>query len=149
MFFNNKLNTFFGLNLTLVYTFPMCMAWRFHFTIRNYDFKIIADYYFQRSRLDVGCSFQYRKFSRNVRSRHNTGKTRATSPLSLITANGLISTGNLEFSHSVCFTINPVQYASLRSKAICASPFLASNNSFSLQVWRQTPEAFLPEYRPY
>ena len=39
MFFNNKCNTFFGLNLTLVYTFPMCMAWRFHFPIRNYDFK--------------------------------------------------------------------------------------------------------------
>ena len=39
MFFNNKFNTFFGLNLTLVYTFPMCMAWRFHFPIRNYDFK--------------------------------------------------------------------------------------------------------------
>ena len=35
----NKFNTFFGLNLTLVYTFPMCMAWRFHFPIRNYDFK--------------------------------------------------------------------------------------------------------------
>ena len=41
MFFNNKFNTFFGLNLTLVYTFPMCMAWRFHFPIRNYDFKVI------------------------------------------------------------------------------------------------------------
>ena len=41
MFFNNKFNTFFGLNLTLVYTFPMCMAWRFHFPIRNYDFKDI------------------------------------------------------------------------------------------------------------
>ena len=40
MFFNNKFNTFFGLNLTLVYTFPMCMAWRFHFPIRNYDFKV-------------------------------------------------------------------------------------------------------------
>ena len=40
MFFNNKCNTFFGLNLTLVYTFPMCMAWRFHFPIRNYDFNI-------------------------------------------------------------------------------------------------------------
>ena len=39
--FNNKFNTFFGLNLTLVYTFPMCMAWRFHFPIRNYDFKVI------------------------------------------------------------------------------------------------------------
>ena len=39
MFFNNKFNTFFGLNLTLVYTFPMCMAWRFHFPIRNNDFK--------------------------------------------------------------------------------------------------------------
>ena len=39
MFINNKCNTFFGLNLTLVYTFPMCMAWRFHFSIRNYDFK--------------------------------------------------------------------------------------------------------------
>ena len=39
MFFNNKFNTFFGLNLTLVYTFPICMAWRFHFPIRNYDFK--------------------------------------------------------------------------------------------------------------
>ena len=39
MFFNNKFNIFFGLNLTLVYTFPMCMAWRFHFPIRNYDFK--------------------------------------------------------------------------------------------------------------
>ena len=39
MFFNNKFNTFFGLNLTLVYTFPMCMAWRFHFPIRNYDCK--------------------------------------------------------------------------------------------------------------
>ena len=25
--------------MTLVYTFPMCMAWRFHFPIRNYDFK--------------------------------------------------------------------------------------------------------------
>ena len=37
--FNNKFNTFFGLNLTLVYTFPMCMTWRFHFPIRNYDFK--------------------------------------------------------------------------------------------------------------
>ena len=40
MFFNNKFNTFFGLNLTLVYTFPMCMAWHFHFPIRNYDFNI-------------------------------------------------------------------------------------------------------------
>ena len=40
MFFNNKFNTFFGLNLTLVYTFPMCMTWRFHFPIRNYDFKV-------------------------------------------------------------------------------------------------------------
>ena len=40
VFFNNKCNTFFGLNLTLVYTFPMCMAWRFHFPIRNYDFKV-------------------------------------------------------------------------------------------------------------
>ena len=39
MFFNNKFNTFFGLNLTLVYTFPMCMTWRFHFPLRNYDFK--------------------------------------------------------------------------------------------------------------
>ena len=39
VFFNNKFNTFFGLNLTLVYTFPMCMAWRFHFPIRNYDFN--------------------------------------------------------------------------------------------------------------
>ena len=39
VFFNNKCNTFFGLNLTLVYSFPMCMAWRFHFPIRNYDFK--------------------------------------------------------------------------------------------------------------
>ena len=39
VFFNNKCNTFFGLNLTLVYTFPNCMAWRFHFPIRNYDFK--------------------------------------------------------------------------------------------------------------
>ena len=39
MFFNNKCNTFFGLNLTLVYTFPMCMTWRFHFPLRNYDFK--------------------------------------------------------------------------------------------------------------
>ena len=28
-----------GLNLTLVYTFPMCMAWRFNFPIRNYDFN--------------------------------------------------------------------------------------------------------------
>ena len=44
MFFNNKFNTFFGLNLTLVYTFPMCMAWRFHFPIRSYDFKgVVAD----------------------------------------------------------------------------------------------------------
>ena len=42
MFFNNKFNTFFGLNLTLVYTFPMCMTWRFHFPLRNYDFKHIA-----------------------------------------------------------------------------------------------------------
>ena len=40
MFFNNKFNSFFGLNLPLVYTFPMCMAWRFHFPIRNYDFKV-------------------------------------------------------------------------------------------------------------
>ena len=40
MFFNNKFNTFFGLNLTLVYTFPMCMTWRFHFPLRNYDFKL-------------------------------------------------------------------------------------------------------------
>ena len=39
MFFNNKFNTFFGLNLTLVYTFPMCMTWRFHFPLRNYDFN--------------------------------------------------------------------------------------------------------------
>ena len=39
MFFNNKFNTFFGLNLILVYTFPMCMAWRFHFPLRNYDFN--------------------------------------------------------------------------------------------------------------
>ena len=39
MFFNNKCNTFFGLNLTLVYTFPMCMTWCFHFPLRNYDFK--------------------------------------------------------------------------------------------------------------
>ena len=41
MFFNNKFNTFFGLNLTLVYTFPMCMAWRCHFPIRKYDFNIM------------------------------------------------------------------------------------------------------------
>ena len=41
MFFNNKFNIVFGLNLTLVYTFPMCMAWRFHFPIRNYDFKAL------------------------------------------------------------------------------------------------------------
>ena len=41
MFFNNKFNTFFGLNLTLVYTFPMCMTWRFHFPLRNYDFKCV------------------------------------------------------------------------------------------------------------
>ena len=40
MFFNNKFNTFFGLNLTLVYTFPMCMTWRFHFPLRNYDFNM-------------------------------------------------------------------------------------------------------------
>ena len=40
MFFNNKCNTFFGLNLTLVYTFPMCMTWRFHFPLRNYDFNM-------------------------------------------------------------------------------------------------------------
>ena len=40
MFFNNKCNTFFGLNLTLVYTFPMCMTWRFHFPLRNYDFNV-------------------------------------------------------------------------------------------------------------
>ena len=39
MFFNNKFNTFFGLNLTLVYTFPMCMTWRFHFPLCNYDFN--------------------------------------------------------------------------------------------------------------
>ena len=38
-FFNNTFNTFFGLNLTFVYTFHMCMAWRFHFPIRKYDFK--------------------------------------------------------------------------------------------------------------
>ena len=44
MFFNNKFNTFFGLNLTLVYTFPMCMAWRFHFPIRNYDFQDFLQY---------------------------------------------------------------------------------------------------------
>ena len=43
MFFNNKCNTFFGLNLTLVYTFPMCMTWRFHFPLCNYDFKEIGD----------------------------------------------------------------------------------------------------------
>ena len=43
MFFNNKFNTFFGLNLTLVYTFPICMAWRFHFPIRNYDFNVYVD----------------------------------------------------------------------------------------------------------
>ena len=43
MFFNNKFNTFFGLNLTLVYTFPMCIAWRFHFPIRNYDFKLARE----------------------------------------------------------------------------------------------------------
>ena len=42
MFFNNKFNTFFGLNLTLVYTFPMCMTWRFHFPLRNYDFKLTS-----------------------------------------------------------------------------------------------------------
>ena len=41
MFFNNKFNTFFGLNLTLVYTFPMCMTWRFHFPLRNYDFNAL------------------------------------------------------------------------------------------------------------
>ena len=39
--FNNKCNTFFGLNLTLVYTFPMSMAWRFHFPLRKYDFNIL------------------------------------------------------------------------------------------------------------
>ena len=38
-YYYNKFNIFFGLNLTLVYTFPMCMAWRFQFPIRNYDFK--------------------------------------------------------------------------------------------------------------
>ena len=42
MFFNNKFNIFFGLNLTLVYTFPMCMTWRFHFSLRNYDFNNIV-----------------------------------------------------------------------------------------------------------
>ena len=40
VFFNNTFNTFFGLNLTLVYTFPMCMTWRFHFPLRKYDFNI-------------------------------------------------------------------------------------------------------------
>ena len=44
-FFNIKFNIFFGLNLTLVYTFPMCMAWRFHFPIRNYDFKYIMSHH--------------------------------------------------------------------------------------------------------
>ena len=43
MFFNSKFNTFFGLNLTLVYTLPMCMAWRFHFPIRNYDSKVLEN----------------------------------------------------------------------------------------------------------
>ena len=43
MFFNNKFNTFFGLNFTLVYTFPMCMVWRFHFPIRKYDFNPVHD----------------------------------------------------------------------------------------------------------
>ena len=32
----NKFNIFFGLNLTLVYTFLMCMAWPFHFPIRKF-----------------------------------------------------------------------------------------------------------------
>ena len=45
MFFNNKFNIFFGLNLTLVYTFPMCMTWRFHFPLRNYDFKYFVCVY--------------------------------------------------------------------------------------------------------
>ena len=33
-----------SLNLTLVYTFPMCMAWSFHFPICNYDFKAGVHY---------------------------------------------------------------------------------------------------------
>ena len=30
---------FFGINLTFVYKYTICMAWRFHFPIRKYDFK--------------------------------------------------------------------------------------------------------------
>ena len=30
---------FFVLNLTFVYEYTICMAWRFHFPIRKYDFK--------------------------------------------------------------------------------------------------------------
>ena len=29
----------FGLNLTFAYKYTSCMAWRFHFPIRKYDFK--------------------------------------------------------------------------------------------------------------
>ena len=57
MFFNNKFNTFFGLNLTLVYTFPMCMTWRFHFPLRNYDFKVLGQFsiiYFRGLGLRIG-----------------------------------------------------------------------------------------------
>ena len=56
MFFNNKFNTFFGLNLTLVYTFPMCMTWCFHFPLRNYDFKCACARVCVRARVHVELS---------------------------------------------------------------------------------------------
>ena len=56
--FNNKFNTFFGLNLTLVYTFPMCMTWRFHFPLRNYDFKTpnLGAYSVVHRRSQISCA---------------------------------------------------------------------------------------------
>ena len=42
MFFTNKFNFVFGLNLTFVYKYTICMAWRFHFPIRKYDFKVYS-----------------------------------------------------------------------------------------------------------
>ena len=61
MFFNNKFNTFFGLNLTLVYTFPMCMTWRFHFPLRNYDFKRTNEGHTLRIILDTPVSGKRRR----------------------------------------------------------------------------------------
>ena len=33
-----------GLNLTFVYNYTICMAWRFHFPVREHDFKLFVNF---------------------------------------------------------------------------------------------------------